>query len=55
MGCKDIKEGVKGNPKEAIATLKHLGYKVAKNDSESWRHSFKDFEGRSRLSIRWPT
>jgi hypothetical protein len=48
MGCKDIKEGVKGNPKEAIAALKHLGFNEAKNDSESWRHSFKDFENRSR-------
>ncbi len=38
-------EGPAEKQEEAIATLKHLGFNVAKNVSTSWRESFKDFEG----------
>ncbi len=39
-------EGPVEKQDEAIATLKHLGFNEAKNDSESWRNSFKGFEDR---------
>ncbi len=39
-------EGPAEKQEEAIATLKHLGFKVAKNYSEPWRNSFKGFEDR---------